>query len=38
MEGDSISLLLMFVKNLRGNLDLLLAKAKNKKAYHQDQK
>ena len=32
------TLLLMFVKNLRGNLDLLLAKAKNKKAYHQDQK
>ena len=32
------TLLLMIVKNLRGNLDLLLAKAKNKKAYHQDQK
>ena len=32
------TLLLMIVKNLRGNLDLLHAKAKNKKAYHQDQK
>ena len=32
------TLLLMFVKNLRGNLDLLPAKAKNKKTCHQDQK
>ena len=32
------TLLLMIVKNLRGNLDLLLAKVKNNKANHQDQK